>query len=40
MVFDRRFSGLPGLAHGGYLAGVLASGLGGVSAEVRLRKRW
>jgi hypothetical protein len=38
MVFDRRFSGLPGLAHGGYLAGVLASGLGGVSAEVRLRK--
>jgi hypothetical protein len=38
MVIDRGYSGLPGIAHGGYVAGVLASALGGASAEVRLRQ--
>ncbi len=38
MVVDRRYSGLPEIAHGGYLAGVLAGALGGAKAEIRLRR--
>jgi hypothetical protein len=37
-VIDRRFSGLPEISHGGYVAGVLASALAGDSAEVRMRR--
>jgi hypothetical protein len=33
-----RFSGLPGLAHGGYVAGVVATALDAAAAEVRLRR--
>lgn len=38
VVVDPRFGGLPGLAHGGYTAGVLATAAGAASAEVRLRR--
>ena len=38
LVVERRFAGLPGIAHGGYLAGLLATALGGGAAEVRLRR--
>lgn len=38
LVFEPRFQGLPGIAHGGYLAGALAAELGVTSAEVRLRR--
>jgi hypothetical protein len=37
-VFDDEFSGLPDLAHGGYMAGVMATALGAAEAEVRLRR--
>src|SRR5262249_41311125 len=32
------FQGLPGIAHGGYVAGLLARALGSSGAEVRLRR--
>src|SRR5262245_10429905 len=38
LVVPPRFHGLPGLAHGGYVAGVLADALGTRGAEVRLRR--
>jgi hypothetical protein len=38
VVVDRRFTGLPEIAHGGYVAGVMAIALGGASAEIRLRR--
>jgi hypothetical protein len=38
VVIDRRFDGMPEIAHGGYLAGVLAATLGEASAEIRLRR--
>jgi hypothetical protein len=37
-VIDPRFCGLPEIAHGGYVAGVIAAALGGASTEVRLRR--
>jgi hypothetical protein len=37
-VIDGRYRGLPEIAHGGYVAGLLAAALGGLSAEVRLRR--
>jgi hypothetical protein len=38
VVIDRRFDGMPEIAHGGYLAGLLAGTLEEASAEVRLRR--
>jgi hypothetical protein len=38
IVVDDKFSGLPGLAHGGYLAGTMATALGAAEAEVRFRR--
>jgi hypothetical protein len=38
VVVAPRFSGFPGLAHGGHVAGLLASALGAGAAEVRLRR--
>jgi acyl-coenzyme A thioesterase PaaI-like protein len=38
VVIGRRFDGMPGIAHGGYLAGLLAATLDEASAEVRLRR--
>lgn len=38
IVIDRRFTGLPETAHGGYVAGLIATALGAPSAEVRLRR--
>jgi len=38
VVIGRRFDGMPKLAHGGYLAGLLAATLDEGSAEVRLRR--
>jgi hypothetical protein len=38
VVIDRRFDGMPEIAHGGYLAGVLAAALDETSAQVRLRR--
>jgi hypothetical protein len=37
-VIDPRFAGLPDLAHGGYVGGLLAATLASESAEVRLRR--
>ena len=37
-VIENRFRGLPDLAHGGYVAGVMATALGAAEAEVRLRR--
>jgi hypothetical protein len=37
-VIDDRFHGLPDLAHGGYLAGTMATALDAAEAEVRLRR--
>jgi hypothetical protein len=37
-VVESRFSGLPELAHGGYVAGVMATALGAAEAEIRLRR--
>ena len=34
----RRHSGLPNLAHGGYVAGVMANAVGGDTVEVRLKR--
>lgn len=33
-----RFCGFPGVAHGGYLCGLVAAGVGGPAAEVTLRR--
>jgi hypothetical protein len=38
VVVDRRFCGLPELAHGGYVGGLMAAALGGAGVAVRLRK--
>ena len=38
VVVDDRFQGLPEVAHGGYLAGMLLSTLGAEGVEVRLRR--
>jgi hypothetical protein len=38
LVVEQVFAGLPEIAHGGYLAGLLATALGGAAAEVRLRR--
>jgi hypothetical protein len=38
IVVHDKFGGLPGLAHGGYLAGTMATALGAAEAEVRLRR--
>jgi hypothetical protein len=38
ILIESRFRGLPDLAHGGYLAGTLATALGAAEAEVRLRR--
>jgi hypothetical protein len=38
MVVESRFRGLPDLAHGGYVAGVMATALGAAEAEIRLRR--
>lgn len=38
VAIDARFTGIPGVAHGGYLAGVLAGALGAASSTVRLRR--
>jgi len=38
LVFAPRFEGLPEVAHGGYLAGVMATALGAEGVEVRLRR--
>ena len=38
VVIDHRHEGMPGIAHGGYLGGVLSAALGGGAAEVRLRR--
>jgi hypothetical protein len=38
MVIERQFNGLPDIAHGGYVAGVMAAALGDAAAEVRLRR--
>jgi hypothetical protein len=38
MVIERQFHGLPDIAHGGYVAGVMAAALGDSAAEVRLRR--
>src|SRR5829696_7159312 len=35
---DERFAGMPGIAHGGYVAGLMAAALNASSAEVRLRR--
>lgn len=35
---DPRFSGLPGLAQGGYVGGLLSAALGEAGAEVKLRR--
>jgi hypothetical protein len=37
-VVESRFCGLPDLAHGGYVAGVMATALGAAEAEIRLRR--
>jgi hypothetical protein len=37
-VLESRFRGLPDLAHGGYVAGVMATALGAAEAEIRLRR--
>jgi hypothetical protein len=37
-VVESRFCGLPDIAHGGYVAGVMASVLGAAEAEVQLRR--
>jgi hypothetical protein len=38
LLFDPRFSGLPGLAQGGYVGGVMSEMLGSPGASVRLRR--
>lgn len=38
VLIEDRFQGLPGIAHGGYVAGLLASALGATEIEVRLRR--
>ena len=38
IVIESQFRGLPDLAHGGYLAGMLATALDAAEAEVRLRR--
>jgi acyl-coenzyme A thioesterase PaaI-like protein len=38
ITLDGRFTGLPAVAHGGYVAGVIAGALDGTGAEVRLRR--
>ena len=38
VLIEDRFQGLPELAHGGYVAGLLASALGADGVEVRLRR--
>jgi hypothetical protein len=37
-VVESRFCGLPDIAHGGYVAGVMATALGAAEAEIRLRR--
>jgi hypothetical protein len=37
-VVPERFSGFPGIAHGGYLSGLVADGVGAPTVEVRLRR--
>jgi hypothetical protein len=37
-VVESRFCGLPNVAHGGYVAGVMATALGAAEAEIRLRR--
>jgi hypothetical protein len=38
IVIADRFAGLPEVAHGGYVAGVMAGALGAAGADVRLRR--
>ncbi len=38
VVIDHRFQGLPEVAHGGYVAGLMARALGARGVEVRLRR--
>jgi len=38
ILIESQYQGLPDLAHGGYLAGTLATALGAPEAEVRLRR--
>lgn len=38
VVFEPRFEGIPEVAHGGYLAGLMAKALGADGVEVRLRR--
>lgn len=38
VVVEHRFQGLPEVAHGGYLAGLMANALGADGVEVRLRR--
>lgn len=37
-IIPPRFAGLPGLAHGGYVSGLVATALGSEATEVRLRR--
>ena len=37
-LIDPRFVGLPDIAHGGYISGLLGGALGGHTAEVRLKR--
>ena len=38
LVIDSEYAGLPELAHGGYVAGLLTAGLAADSSRVRLRR--
>ena len=38
LVIDAAYDGLPELAHGGYVAGLLTASLGADSSRVRLRR--
>lgn len=38
LVFEHRFQGLPEVAHGGYLAGLMANALGADGVKVKLRR--
>jgi hypothetical protein len=38
VVIEERFAGLPGVAHGGYVAGVIGGALGGAGIAVQLRR--
>jgi hypothetical protein len=38
LLIDDRHAGLPGLAHGGYVSGLVAGAVAGDAAEVRLRR--